>query len=268
MWNDPEFLRLCPKAKLVYSLIYSMANDAGIAVLDSTMMAATIGGDFTTQEVVVAVFQMGKIVELSIDKKLAFVKARALVCIQARREWVCGYLEAAKLNFAENKEMERIISSYGAKGAKATSKQRELALFDVATVESSASQKSDSKRGAGRMAKATNRFEPPTFQQVKEYSREQNNTNELAPEMFFNHYEGNGWYQGVTKMRDWRAAFRNWMIDKPLRNNRYPSATRPTAKQRIEKVVESVTPEDLLETQNEWEKLAAFTEKFGQGNRR
>lgn len=52
------------------------------------------------------------------------------------------------------------------------------------------------------------KFVKPTLQEVKAYCIERGN--DVDPERFMNHYESNGWMVGRNKMKDWRAAVRNW----------------------------------------------------------
>lgn len=52
------------------------------------------------------------------------------------------------------------------------------------------------------------KFVKPTLQEVKAYCIERGN--DVDPERFINHYEANGWMVGKNKMKDWRAAVRNW----------------------------------------------------------
>ena len=52
------------------------------------------------------------------------------------------------------------------------------------------------------------RFIPPTVEQVREYCVERNNG--IDPEKFVNFYDSKGWMIGKNKMRDWKAAVRNW----------------------------------------------------------
>ena len=54
----------------------------------------------------------------------------------------------------------------------------------------------------------SNRFTPPTIEEVKAYCQERNNT--VDPETFINFYESKGWYVGKNKMKDWKAAVRTW----------------------------------------------------------
>lgn len=53
----------------------------------------------------------------------------------------------------------------------------------------------------------------PDLQEIQSYFLEKENTTTEA-ERFLNYYESNGWLVGgKTKMKDWKAAARNWMIN-------------------------------------------------------
>ena len=52
------------------------------------------------------------------------------------------------------------------------------------------------------------KFVKPTLQEVKAYCMERKN--DVDPERFIDFYESNGWMVGKNKMKDWRAAVRNW----------------------------------------------------------
>ena len=55
--------------------------------------------------------------------------------------------------------------------------------------------------------------EPPTFEEVKTYFREQSFPG-LEAQKFFNYFSSNGWLVGgKTPMVDWKAATQNWMIN-------------------------------------------------------
>jgi hypothetical protein len=51
-------------------------------------------------------------------------------------------------------------------------------------------------------------FNKPTVEKIQEYCKERNNT--VDGETFFDFYESKGWMVGKTKMKDWKAAVRNW----------------------------------------------------------
>ena len=53
------------------------------------------------------------------------------------------------------------------------------------------------------------RFAPPTLENVSEYCREMGYTNVDAAR-FIDFYTSNGWMVGKNRMKDWKAAVRNW----------------------------------------------------------
>lgn len=56
------------------------------------------------------------------------------------------------------------------------------------------------------------KFIPPTVQEVRAYCMERGN--DVDPERFVDFYEAKGWMVGKNKMKDWRAAVRNWERNK------------------------------------------------------
>jgi hypothetical protein len=52
------------------------------------------------------------------------------------------------------------------------------------------------------------RFAPPTVEEVFEYCVERKNA--VDPQRFVDFYTSKGWMVGKTKMKDWKAAVRNW----------------------------------------------------------
>lgn len=71
--------------------------------------------------------------------------------------------------------------------------------------------------------------EKPTIDLVKEYFKFQNFT-EFEAERFFNYYSSIGWLiGGKTKMKDWQAAARNWMLNTPKFKINLPNPTAQKA---------------------------------------
>lgn len=52
------------------------------------------------------------------------------------------------------------------------------------------------------------RFTPPTLEEVKDYCWER--MNNVDAQRFIDFYESKGWMVGKNKMKDWKAAVRNW----------------------------------------------------------
>jgi hypothetical protein len=58
------------------------------------------------------------------------------------------------------------------------------------------------------------RFTPPTLEEVQAYCTERGNN--VDAERFIDFYSSKGWMVGKNKMKDWKAAVRNWESrDKP-----------------------------------------------------
>ena len=51
-------------------------------------------------------------------------------------------------------------------------------------------------------------FAPPTVEEVRAYCQERGNN--IDPQRFVDFYESKGWFVGKNKMKDWKAAVRNW----------------------------------------------------------
>lgn len=52
------------------------------------------------------------------------------------------------------------------------------------------------------------KFVPPTLEEVKAYCLERGN--KIDAQRFYDHYTANGWMVGRNRMKDWKAAVRNW----------------------------------------------------------
>lgn len=66
----------------------------------------------------------------------------------------------------------------------------------------------ESKVRENKREKANLRFTPPALEDVKKYCDERGNN--IVPEKFIDYYTANGWMVGKSKMKDWKAAIRNW----------------------------------------------------------
>lgn len=54
------------------------------------------------------------------------------------------------------------------------------------------------------------RFVPPTIEEIEAYGNE--SKYKIDAERFIAHYSSNGWMVGKNKMKDWKAAVRNWWL--------------------------------------------------------
>lgn len=74
-------------------------------------------------------------------------------------------------------------------------------------------EKSDIASAAKQTAPQPQKFHPPALPEVRLYFEEKEAPWEEA-EKFFNHYESNGWLVGgKSKMKNWQAAARNWLLN-------------------------------------------------------
>ena len=64
------------------------------------------------------------------------------------------------------------------------------------------------KKSKVKESREAKKFTPPSIDQVKEYCKERKNN--VDAERFINFYESKGWMVGKNKMKDWKAAVRNW----------------------------------------------------------
>ena len=72
-------------------------------------------------------------------------------------------------------------------------------------------QKKEKEKSSAKKEKGMN--EKPSLELVKEYFKFQEYS-EFEAERFFNYYSSNGWLiGGKTKMKDWKASARNWMLN-------------------------------------------------------
>jgi hypothetical protein len=82
-------------------------------------------------------------------------------------------------------------------------------------------EKSSAKKEKAK-AVISNEVESPPLELTKEYFKFQEYS-EFEAERFFNYYSSNGWLiGGKTKMKDWKAAARNWMMNTNKFNAKMP----------------------------------------------
>ncbi|MBT0549876.1 hypothetical protein [Riemerella anatipestifer] len=75
------------------------------------------------------------------------------------------------------------------------------------------------------------KFIKPDLSEVKMYFAEKDAPAEEA-EKFFNHYESNGWLVGgKSKMKNWQAAARNWLLNSKKFNNVIASTAKQSPAQ-------------------------------------
>ena len=64
------------------------------------------------------------------------------------------------------------------------------------------------RENKGGMGENRKTFSPPSLSEISEYVS--TNGYSIDPQQFIDHYTANGWMIGKNKMKDWKAAARNW----------------------------------------------------------
>ena len=77
--------------------------------------------------------------------------------------------------------------------------------------------------------KNNGRFTPPTQEEVFEYMQERDFAHRKESEAFVNFYESKGWLVGKSKMKDWKAAVRNWISRSNLPKTKQAQPNIPPA---------------------------------------
>lgn len=83
-----------------------------------------------------------------------------------------------------------------------------------------AEKESESIKDCKPNTKKNKRFQKPTIEQIKEYATERGYPN-FDAEYFWDYWESRGWRRGGDTIKDWKAAFRNWV--KRNKNQNQPS---------------------------------------------
>lgn len=93
-------------------------------------------------------------------------------------------------------------------------------------------------------APARKRFIKPELEEIREFCFEKNIN--IDVDRFFNYYESKGWKVGVSPMKDWKAAVRNWAKNDSLYSR--PGSTRissDTSAQVLQNYTAPVTETDI-----------------------
>lgn len=85
-------------------------------------------------------------------------------------------------------------------------------------IQSESLSESESNADGGKPTR-TRRFVPPSVEEVAQYCFER--MSKVDPQRFVDYYTSNGWMVGKNKMKDWKAAVRNWeQKEEQIRPNR------------------------------------------------
>ncbi len=117
------------------------------------------------------------------------------------------------INIINKKKHINIINKYRVDSEidQPTKSKREI--FISPSLEEKAIRLSKTEARTGSSNSRGTAMDLPNLEQIKEFFKEKNKSN-LDAEKFFNHFESNGWLVGgKSKMKNWQAAARNWMLN-------------------------------------------------------
>lgn len=95
------------------------------------------------------------------------------------------------------------------------------------------------KAEAEKPRQKSRRFTPPTLDEAANYFKERGCLVESEVEKFMDFYEMKGWMVGKNKMKDWKAAVRNWLKGKGNEaNQQQTNAISHSAASRVNSALE------------------------------
>lgn len=102
-------------------------------------------------------------------------------------------------------------------------KQTEAKKADNVNVNENEDEDEKEKKKGTNVPKEKSRFVPPSVENVTEYCRE-NDYRYVDANHFVDFYISKNWYVGKNKMKDWKAAVRNWQRQESAKHKPYPQS--------------------------------------------
>ena len=87
------------------------------------------------------------------------------------------------------------------------------------------------------------RFVKPKLEELREFCNEEKKL--IDVDRFFNYYESKGWKVGMTPMKDWKAAVRNWAKNDSLYRPATSRISSDTASQVLQNYTATETKTDI-----------------------
>lgn len=137
-----------------------------------------------------------------------------LVLCDRTNESVIVTSERARGNIAAYQQKAETARENGKNGGRKPSKNRVGSNSDSKTNQDRTVSKRKSKSKSNKedipngISKKNSTFSPPSVDEVKAYASEKGYS--IDAERFCDFYRSKGWMVGKNKMKDWRAAVRNW----------------------------------------------------------
>lgn len=176
------FLEMPATARCLYFTLLQSADDDGFVNNPRSLMRLTSATDDD--------------MKILIAKKFVLIFENGVIVIKHWR--IHNYIQ--KDRYIETKYKEEM--------AQLELDENKAYRFNVSKVDTQVSIGKDSIGKNNIIGEKTKRFSPPTHAEIEDYCRETNRNIDI--DRFIDFYESKGWYVGKNKMKDWKAAVRNW----------------------------------------------------------
>lgn len=200
--TSDAFLDMPPSARCLYFLLAMMADDDGFVNAPNSIMRQA-GATLDDMKLLIA-----KRFVLTFESGVIVIKHWKIHnLIQKDRYKETTYLEEKALLTLDDKNAytEAVTPSYPECIQGVSKVDTQVRLGQVSTGKDSVGEDIEA---ASPPPSRTKRFVPPAVEEVREYCMERQNG--IDAHRFVDYYSSNGWMVGKTKMKDWKAAVRNW----------------------------------------------------------
>lgn len=189
-WDDKWFRCLSPTHKLAWLYLCDRCDAAGVIELDTELADFQIG----------AKVDWGGFFTIAKDRIEPLAKGK---------HWVLGFIvfQYGGPPSGECKAHAPVLASLEKHGIKErVFKGYPMGIHTHKEKEKEKDKDKDKDKGRGDARGEP--FKPPTLEDVEAYVAERGRG--MDAQAFWDFYESKGWRVGNQKMRDWRAAVRNW----------------------------------------------------------
>ena len=229
IWNSEDFARLSTLAKLVFIGMFSQADDEGRGRANPLYLKSVLfpyNGKIRTAEV-------GKALrEIAEHMSVVFYRN------EEKEYYMLTHWKGFQVINKPTPSKLPLPEDYGSAVAGIPSNKKEENEKRIRTEEKG--------MPGGALSPM---FCCPDRKEVRQFAEERGSS--INPEQFYDFYESKGWMVGNEKMRDWKAAFRNWerrQREKPagkkaFEQHRYTEEDREKRKLNIVRDMERLAAE-------------------------
>ena len=201
--TSDAFLDMPPSARCLYFLLAMMADDDGFVNAPNSVMrqaGATLDDmkllfakrfvlTFASGVVVIKHWKIHNLIQKDRYKETTYLEEKAMLKLDDKN----AYTEADSVVYPECIQPVSKVDT-------------QVRLGKSSLVQDSVGEVIEEE--ASPPPTRSKRFVPPTVDEVRDYCQERGNS--VDPQRFVDYYSSNGWMVGRTKMKDWKAAVRNW----------------------------------------------------------